>query len=73
LIRLFSLLLSYMSSLCILKIRPLSVELFANIFSHSIGSLFGFFVCLMSVFYGFLYCGGGGGQKAGGITHSDFR
>ena len=32
--------LSCMSCLCILDIKPLSVMLFANIFSHSIGCLF---------------------------------
>ena len=34
------LLLSYMGSLCILEIKPLSNVLLANMFSHSIGSLF---------------------------------
>ena len=36
------LLLGYMSCLYILEIKPLSVTLFANIFSHSVGYLFGF-------------------------------
>uniref|UniRef100_A0A8D0XT42 Uncharacterized protein n=1 Tax=Sus scrofa TaxID=9823 RepID=A0A8D0XT42_PIG len=34
------LLLSYMSCLCILEIKPLSVALFAIIFYHSVGCLF---------------------------------
>ena len=34
------LVLSHMSCLCILEIKPLSVALLANIFSHSIGVLF---------------------------------
>ena len=45
-----SLLLSCMSCLYILEVKPLSVTSFANIFSHSVGSLF-IFVCF---FYGFL-------------------
>ena len=43
-------LLSYMSCLSILEINPVSVALFANIFSHSLG----FFVCLFV--YDFLCC-----------------
>ena len=43
------LLLSCMSCLYILEIKPLSVTSFANIFSHSVGCLFGFF-------NGFLCC-----------------
>ena len=43
------LLLSCMSCLYILVIKPLSVASFANIFSHSIG-------CLFSFFNGFLCC-----------------
>ena len=42
------LILCHMRSLYILEINPLSVALFANIFSHSEGSL-----CFV---YGFLYC-----------------
>ena len=34
------LILNYMNCLCILEINPLSVTLFANIFSHSVGCLF---------------------------------
>ena len=40
LIWLFVLILSYMSCLYILEIKPLSVASFANIFSHSVGCLF---------------------------------
>ena len=36
----FFLILSFMSCLYILDINPLSVTLFANIFSHSVGYLF---------------------------------
>ena len=38
------LILSFMSCLCILEINPLSVDSFANIFSHSEGCLFIFLV-----------------------------
>ena len=38
------LILSYMSCLNILEINPLSVDLLANIFSHSEGSLFILFI-----------------------------
>uniref|UniRef100_A0A8D0PGP7 Uncharacterized protein n=1 Tax=Sus scrofa TaxID=9823 RepID=A0A8D0PGP7_PIG len=44
------LLLSCVSCLYILEIKPLSVATFETIFSHSIGSLFFFFI------YGFLCC-----------------
>ena len=47
------LLLSCMSCLHILEIKPLLVASFATIFSHSVGCLFGVF-CLC--FYGFLCC-----------------
>ena len=40
----FSLILSCMSCLYILEINPLSVDSFANIFSHSEGGLFIFFI-----------------------------
>ena len=43
------LLVSCMSCLYILEIKPLSVASFANIFSHSVG-------CLLFFFYGFLSC-----------------
>ena len=48
------LLLSFMSCLYILEIKPLWVISFANIFSHSVGCLFGFRFVLF--FYGFLCC-----------------
>ena len=41
---LFFLILSCMSCLCILEINPLSVDSFANIFSHSEGCLFVLFM-----------------------------
>ena len=43
------LLLSCISCLCILEIKPLSIASFETIFSHSEG-------CLFFFFYGFLYC-----------------
>ena len=50
LIRLFvSLILSYMSSLYILEINPLSVDSFANIFSHSEGCIFVLFMVSFAV------------------------
>ena len=45
------LLLSCISCLYILDIKPLSIASFETIFSHSLGCLFGFFF-----FYGFLCC-----------------
>ena len=44
-----SLILSYMSSLYILEINPLSVDSFANIFSHSEGCLFVLFIVSFAV------------------------
>ena len=44
-----SLILSYMSRLYILEINPLSVDLFANIFSHSEGCLFVLFMVSFAV------------------------
>ena len=38
-----------MSSLCILEINPLSVPLFANIFSHSVGCHFTLFMVSFAV------------------------
>ena len=43
------LILCYMRSLYILEINPLSVALFANIFSHSEGSLFILFLVSFAV------------------------
>ena len=43
------LILSCMSSLYILDIKPLSVALFANIFSHSVGCLFILFMVYFAV------------------------
>ena len=43
------LLLSCMSCLYILEIKPLSVALFANIFSHSVGCLFVLFMVSFAV------------------------
>ena len=43
------LILSYMSCLFILQINPLSVALFANIFSHSEGCLFILFMVSFAV------------------------
>ena len=48
-IDIFLLLLSYMSCLYILKIKPLSVASFANIFSHSVGCLFILFMISFAV------------------------
>ena len=39
----------YMSCLYILEINPLSVSLFANIFSHTVGCLFGLFIVSFAV------------------------
>ena len=44
------LLLSCMSCLYVLEIKPLSGASFETIFSHSVGCLFVFFVCLFFVF-----------------------
>ena len=51
-------LLSCMSYLYILEIKPLSVTSFANTFSHPVGCIFGGFFCLYIcfVFYGLLCC-----------------
>ena len=38
-----------MSYLCILEIKPLLVASFANIFSHSVGCLFGLFLVSFAV------------------------
>ena len=38
-----------MNYLCILEMNPLSVELFANIFSHSVGCLFVLFMVSFAV------------------------
>ena len=46
---LFFLILSYMSCLYILEINPLSIDSFANIFFHSEGCLFIFFVVSFAV------------------------
>ena len=43
------LLLSYISCLYILKIKPLSVASFETIFSHSVSCLFGFFMVSFAV------------------------
>ena len=43
------LLLSFMSCLCILEIKPLSVTSFANMFSQSIGCLFVLFIVSFAV------------------------
>ena len=43
------LLLSCISGLYILKIKPLSIASFETIFSHSIGCLFGFFMASFAV------------------------
>ena len=49
-IRLFvSLILSFMSCLYILEINPLSIDSFANIFSHSEGCLFVLFMVSFAV------------------------
>ena len=56
-----SLILSYISCLCILEINPLSVVSLANIFSHSVSCLFVFFMVpfavqkLLSVSYDITY------------------
>ena len=47
-IGLFFLLVSYMNCFYILEIKPLLVELFAKIFSHSVSCLFGFFFLMVS-------------------------
>ena len=49
LIRLCFLLLSCMSHLCILEIKPLPGTLFVNVFSHSIGCLVCGFLCCAKV------------------------
>ena len=43
------LILSYMTCLCILGINPLSIDSFANIFSHSEGCLFVLFMVSFAV------------------------